>query len=319
MTPFKPKTAARPNARRRSKLQKGRGFAGERIVVLPHATVEAATRHNLLKLLFPTSMGYFPKAAGHLRSRESGAAQAIFIYCVRGSGWVVTGGHRREVKRDQLLILPANVPHAYGADKKDPWSVFWFHAVGSSVPSYLEAFGTSTSNPLVSLANDIQLTTHFEEALKALERGFNLSQLLYAAHALTHLLGLMLWNKDQFQQRQATVHERVEKTIEFMRNHLAEPLTVISLATIAGLSASRYSVVFKKNTGHSPIEYLIHLRMQRAVHLLGTTGLPVKTISNNVGWEDQLYFSRLFRSIHGFSPTDYRLRHETLVPPINED
>jgi len=306
--------AGRQSARRRSNLQKGRGFAGERIVVLPQATVEAARDHNILKLLYPTSMGYFPKAAGHLRSRESGAEQAIFIYCVRGCGWVVTGVRRREVKRDQLLILPANVAHVYGANKEDPWSVFWFHAAGTSVPCYLEAFGISRSNPIVSLANDIQLIEHFEEALKALERGFNLSQLLYAAHALTHLLGLMLWHKDQFEQRQATVHERVEKTIEFMRNHLEEPLTVASLATIAGLSASRYSAVFRNNTGHSPIEYLIRLRMQRAVHLLGTTSLPVKIISNKVGWEDPLYFSRLFRSIHGFSPAQYRLRHETLLP-----
>jgi AraC-like DNA-binding protein len=313
MTPLISNVTARQSARRRSDLQKGRGFVGERIVVLPQATVEAARRHNILKLLFPTSVGYFPKAAGHLRSRESGAGQAIFIYCVRGRGWVATGGQRREIERDQLLILPANVPHAYGADKQDPWSVFWFHAAGSSVPCYLDAFGISGSNSIVTLANDIQLIAHFEETLKALERGFSLSRFLYAAHALTYLLGLMLWCKDQFQQRQAPVYERVDKTIEFMRKHLEEPLTVGSLATIAGLSASRYSAVFRNNTGHSPIEYLIRLRMQQAVYLLGTTNLPVKTISNKVGWADPLYFSRLFRSIHGFSPIHYRLRHETLV------
>jgi AraC family transcriptional regulator, arabinose operon regulatory protein len=305
--------AVRQSSRRHANLQKGRGFVGERIVVLPQATVEAAKLHSIIKLLFPTSMGYFPRAAGHLRSREPGAGQAIFIYCVKGRGWVITGEHRREIKRDQLLIIPANVPHTYGADKEDPWSVFWFHAVGTSVPGYLDAFGISNSNSIVSFADNGQLIAPFEEALKALERGFSLSQFLYAAHALTHLLGLMLWHKDQFQQGQATVYERVEKTIEFMRNHSGEALTVGSLATIAGLSTSRYSVIFRNNTGHSPIEYLIRLRMQRAVHLLGTTSLPVKTISNKVGWEDPLYFSRLFRSMHGFSPTHYRLRHETWV------
>jgi AraC-like DNA-binding protein/mannose-6-phosphate isomerase-like protein (cupin superfamily) len=305
--------AARQSLRRHSNLQKGRGFVGERIVVLPQATIEAAKRHDLLKLLFPTSMGYFPKAAGHLRSRESGAGQSIFIYCAKGRGWVITGGRRQEIRQNQLLIIPAGVPHTYGADQEEPWSVFWFHALGTSVPCYLEAFGISCSNSIVSLGNDHQLIAGFEEALKALERGFSSSRFLYAAHALTHLLGLMLWCKDQFQQRQETVHERVEKTIEFMRNHFEEPLTVGSLATIAGLSASRYSVVFRNHAGHSPIGYLIRLRMQRAIRLLGTTSLPVKTISNNVGWEDPLYFSRLFRSIHGFSPTHYRLRHETSV------
>jgi AraC-like DNA-binding protein len=51
--------------------------------------------------------------------------------------------------------------------------------------------------------------------------------------------------------------------------------------------------------------------MQRAIQLLGTTNLPVKVISNKVGWSDPLYFSRLFHSIYDCSPVQYRLRHET--------
>jgi AraC family transcriptional regulator of arabinose operon len=292
--------------------QKGEGFAGQRVTVLPQATVDAALRHSILRLLLPASMGYFPKARGHLRARETGAEQTIFIYCVRGFGWCELKQQRRQIQPGQLLIVPANVPHSYGADADRPWSLFWFHAAGSSVPAYLENFGASVSNPVVTRASDVQLVAHFEEALEALEQGLSLSQLLYAAHAVTHLLGLMLWQKDQFQRGHATAHERVRKSIQFMKDHLGKPLRVESLATMAGLSPSRYTTVFRRDTGHSPIEYLIRLRMQRAIQLLGTTGLAVKVISNQVGWTDPLYFSRLFRSIHGSSPAQYRLRHETL-------
>ena len=97
-----------------------------------------------------------------------------------------------------------------------------------------------------------------------------------------------------------------------MKDHLSEPLRVGVLAAMTNLSSSRYTALFRQSTGHSPLEYLIRLRMQRAVELLSTTALPIKVISSQVGWPDPLYFSRVFHSLHGHSPTEHRLRHETI-------
>jgi AraC family transcriptional regulator, arabinose operon regulatory protein len=288
------------------------GFAGQRVVVLPQAVVAAALRHPLLKNLLPTSIGCFPKAKGHSCCRETGAEQAIFIYCAQGAGWCEIANHTHEVKRESLLVIPAHVPHWYGADRRHPWSIYWFHALGASVPAYLEALGASPAAPVVPLGGDVQLFSHFEETLQALDQGFALPQLLYAVHALGHLAGLMVWQRYQVHQEGVPGRERVVKSIEFMKEHLGEPLRVQTLAGLANLSASRYTAVFRQSTGYAPREYLVRLRMSRAIQLLSTTALPIKVISAQVGWPDSLYFSRLFHALHGHSPTEHRHRHESL-------
>jgi AraC-like DNA-binding protein len=94
-----------------------------------------------------------------------------------------------------------------------------------------------------------------------------------------------------------------------MVNHYPEDLNLLDLAAIAGLSPSHYSRLFKKYSGHSPIDYLAHLRMDRAKELLSLSDYRLKAISQSVGYSDEFYFSRLFKKIVGMSPTAYVRKH----------
>src|SRR5579862_2440415 len=87
-----------------NRAQKGEGFPGQRIVVLPRAIVEKSQAHPLLGGLLPTDAGFFPKARGHYRERCQGVDQAIFIYCTRGMGWAELGGRRVTVRPGELLV-----------------------------------------------------------------------------------------------------------------------------------------------------------------------------------------------------------------------
>lgn len=69
--------------------------------------------------------------------------------------------------------------------------------------------------------------------------------------------------------------------------------------------------LFKDITGSSPQEYLLDYRIRRACTLLKETGLPVNDIARSVGYDDALYFSRLFKQRKGRTPTQYRReKHE---------
>jgi YesN/AraC family two-component response regulator len=57
--------------------------------------------------------------------------------------------------------------------------------------------------------------------------------------------------------------------------------------------------------GYSPIEYLTHLRIDRAKELLAHSDIRIKEVSQSVGYEDELYFSRIFKKIAGVSPTQF--------------
>jgi AraC-like DNA-binding protein len=263
----------------------------------------------LLKHLLATDAGFYPRAQGHTCTRENGCPEAVFIYCAGGHGWCEVAGRTHDVAKGQLLVIPAGTPHAYGADKREPWTIHWFHVIGENLPHYLEKLEVTRDKPLVRLGEDVALFALFEEVLEGLERGSKLNHVTYAAHSLCHLMGLILQHKEEFTHGQVDAKERIARSIEFMKAHLREPLAIGTLAAVVNLSRSHYTTLFRRVTGYAPLRYLNHLRMQRGVQLLNTTDLSIKEISEQLGFSDQFYFSRAFSKMHGHAPSEHRLRY----------
>lgn len=71
------------------------------------------------------------------------------------------------------------------------------------------------------------------------------------------------------------------------------------------ISPTYMSKLFKQETGESPINYLIKIRMEKAKELLVKEELSVKEIANSVGYQDAYHFSKLFKKYTGNSPSDY--------------
>ncbi len=289
-----------------SRPQKGEGFPGQRIVVLPRPVVARAQENPLLRGLAPTDAGYFPRARGHLRERPEGVDQAIFIYCARGAGWCELLERQHTVETGQLLVVPPGMPHAYGAAEPEPWSIHWFHVRGADVAPYMGALDVSAERPVVRIGEDAQLLALFEEALDTLEHGYTTFQLLYASRALSHLIAAMIRHHRGNPLAQPTVQQKVAQTIDYMKQRLHQSLPLRALSGVAGLSRSQYTALFKQQTGYAPIDYFIRLRMHRACQMLDTTAMSVKAVANALGYEDPLYFSRVFRSVNEISPTEYR-------------
>jgi transcriptional regulator GlxA family with amidase domain len=98
----------------------------------------------------------------------------------------------------------------------------------------------------------------------------------------------------------------VLRSIRYMVQHQDQPLQVAHLASVANICPSHYFAVFKQVTGFTPMAFFIRLRMRQACRLLETTQLSVKQIAAALGYDDPFYFSRLFKSVNGLPPTDYR-------------
>jgi AraC-like DNA-binding protein len=286
---------------------KPEGFPGQRIVELPRTVVASAMQHVLLRHLLPTDAGYFPKASGHFMERSVGVDQAIFIYCTQGQGWCESGGQRHAVQAGDLLVVPPATPHAYGAHEEDPWTISWIHAAGANVAFFLGELGVTPEHPVIYLGEDAQLLTLLEEVLAILEHGYTPARLLFASQALAHLLGVMIWRRQERWRGDPDPKQRINQTIAYMKQHLEEPLHVSTLASLANFSPSHYTALFKQFTGYTPTDYVIRLRMHWARQLLDTTSLPIKRIAASLGYDDPFYFSRVFKAVNEASPTEYRL------------
>lgn len=289
-----------------SRPSKSEGFPGQRIVVLPRSVVVHAQQQPLTAGLIPTDCGYFPRAAGHHRERRTGVPEAIFIFCVKGAGWADLGGTRHALRAGEVLVIPPHQPHAYGADETNPWTIHWFHARGSLLAGFLHELNVSPDHPAVFLGDHQPVLAIFEEVLEILEHGYTPRQILHASHALAHLLGVMVRHRHESWREQPDARQKITGTIAYMKQHLDQPLQLDQLAALAQLSRSRYTALFKEQTGFPPMDYFNRLRMHRACQWLDTGDLSIKTIAARLGYEDPLYFSRVFRSINDTSPTQYR-------------
>lgn len=101
---------------------------------------------------------------------------------------------------------------------------------------------------------------------------------------------------------------RVQSVIEFMNNNLQKTISLPELAAVAYLSPSRFSHVFKTQTGVSPGEYFIRLKMEKARHLLTTSLLSIKEIMALVGYGTRSNFVGQFEKYSDCPPSEYRKR-----------
>lgn len=98
----------------------------------------------------------------------------------------------------------------------------------------------------------------------------------------------------------------VKKVFGYIQEHIAENFSLDDAASFAGVSSFYLSKLFKEETGETFINYVTDRRLEKARLMLCNTGLSIKEISAEIGYNDQNYFSRIFKNKFGISPTDFR-------------
>ncbi len=114
---------------------------------------------------------------------------------------------------------------------------------------------------------------------------------------------------------QRIMDPRVIEACQFITGNLAGELRIDEVARHVCLSPSRLAHLFREQVGINILRWREDQRVIRAKLLLQTTQEPIATIGRVVGYDDQLYFSRVFRKRVGVSPSDFRRRSiETNYP-----
>ena len=93
---------------------------------------------------------------------------------------------------------------------------------------------------------------------------------------------------------------------QYIEQHYAEPLALESIARRFFVSKEYLSRAFKQETGWNVTDYILKLRMERAMSLLAEDSLPIKAVAGLVGYEDVAYFYRLFKKQFGVTPGEIR-------------
>jgi AraC family transcriptional regulator, arabinose operon regulatory protein len=286
------------------------GFEGQRLIVLPKKVISPfLPTDKLTRSLYVTDIGYYPRARFHYIERNKGIDQFIIIYCVEGKGWVEIKKKKHEIKPSGLITIAANAPHRYGANKKDPWTIYWIHFKGEAASAFIDHMQKQSSKGQSNLTFNENRIKLFEEIYANLEKGYSAANLRYANMVFSHFLSSLLYEEkfNYFENKQ--YEDIIDKTITLMQKKMHTNIGLTELAAFSKFSVAHFSALFRKKTGHAPIQYFNHLKIQKACQYLLFTDMNVRLIAGKLGYNDPYYFSRMFTQLMGMSPLHYRQRN----------
>jgi AraC-like DNA-binding protein len=108
------------------------------------------------------------------------------------------------------------------------------------------------------------------------------------------------------QAQAAGRRDALSRVVRYVREHLSETLSLPEAAQAAHLSPNYLAHLIKKETGKTFVDIVTERRMEKAQELLSNTAMRIQEIAAAVGFEDDAYFARRFKQVHGVSPRAYR-------------
>ncbi|WEK37482.1 MAG: AraC family transcriptional regulator [Candidatus Pseudobacter hemicellulosilyticus] len=291
------------------KFKRKDGFEGEKLISLPESVWKNAILANpLMGQLFVTHIGYFPRAAYHYRERREGCVDNILLYCLRGKGWYTINNRKFIVQSNEFVIIPATTEDlCYGADEEDPWTIYWVHFSGRDMDQFNQSFNIGLyDGPRQILLNEKGIEL-WDTMYKSLEMGYSLENLNYTNLCLYHLVASFLYPDKHMNDRKQEQKDMINDSILYMRSKLNVRLTVKEMAERTNLSEPHFTRLFRQSTGMSPMDYFIHLKLQKSCLMLYSSTSRVKDIADAIGYDDPYYFSRLFKKYMNLSPEQYRV------------
>lgn len=260
-----------------------------------------------------------PVAALFYEERKARQIDRVFGSCnfsflLAGRGFYRNREGHRAVAAPCVFIQRPGVHHEYGPD--GTWAEFSILYQADLEPRLVELGYLRRRYDFWPIINLPRLQLWIDELLR-LRRG---------EHGLVHpdridrLADLLIC--ESLRQRPAPELSPAEAKAEALRLEFeanpAQPLDLNCWLEREGLSESTFRRCWARLNDLSPARYLQGLRHREACRLLIETSLPVKEIAGEVGYEDALYFSRLFRQLSGTTPTAYRRQHQGLLAAFEE-
>ncbi len=191
----------------------------------------------------------------------------------------------------------------YRADETDPWEYCWVGFNGAEANIMIAKTPFSSENPVVRFSTPDAIQNAILDIYRA--SGITPASELRTIGQLYLFLALLVEQTDAKNASNDPSLEYVENAIRFISHNYSSGIDVSDIASSAGISRSHLYRIFMRHIGTSPNEYLSRFRVSRACELIEHSSLPISAVAASVGYEDQLYFSRVFKKITSRPPSAF--------------
>lgn len=238
--------------------------------------------------------------------REKGRIDYQIIYLLKGKGLYNFNGRKMEIHQGNAIIFAPGQSQMYEYFFKDGTELYWIHFTGYGAEDVLakaellngQVFYIGASNECMDL---------YKKIIYELKLKRPMFVQISAAYLIELVSQIARRVEEQRKGSSMATSESIQRVIGIMHTNYNKNYSVNDFAAECNLSPSRFIHKFKSVTGTSPGAYITRIRMDEAKELLSNSSLSVSEVSSIVGYENPLYFSRIFRKLAGVPPSAYRV------------
>ena len=257
--------------------------------------------------LVVTSCGYYRVDSGPIirTNRPNGRKDYQLLYIAEGKAKFRFRGAVRIVKRGEMVLFRPYEPQLYTYFPEDKCRVYWVHFTGGEVENVLERYGLPKCGNVFFSGTSPDYQWLFEQMIRELQLcRENYSELLTIL--LRHNFLLIDRYLKEGNRAGANALNEIERATHYFNENYAENIRIEEYAKSLHISPCWFIRRFKEIVKVTAMQYILSLRMGNAKTLLETKNYNVAETANAVGYDDPLYFSRLFKKYVGVSPSEYK-------------
>lgn len=238
--------------------------------------------------------------------RPRGRLDFQLLYIASGKAHFHFDGKEQIVTAGHMVLYRPKEPQKYEYYGEDRTEVYWVHFTGGNVTNILRSYGLTDDKRVFYCGSGPDYKNLFRTMINELQ----MCKENYAEMLEMHLRQIFIMLQRYFLNSLKTdntrVVEEIDKATAFFNEHYSEDISIDEYAQNNHVSISWFIRNFKQYTGSTPMQYILSKRIYNAEILLQDSSYNVTEIAQIVGYDNPLYFSRIFKKVKGLSPSEYR-------------
>ncbi len=233
-----------------------------------------------------------------------GRQDYYLMYIVEGKLTLGEEMECRQIGSGMAVIFPPEYKYKYSFFGVGEISYYFVHFTGSHAKCTLDSLGISELPCVLEAKNMDEICTMFGRLFSS----FGFDKPFYEVSSASELAGILsAIARANFTSNK---NKPLSSSIGYINAFYTGNIRIPDLAKMEGLSPSRYNALFREAMGISAQGYITDLRLKAAASLLRSTNLDIKEVGAAVGYDDNHFFSKIFKKYYLLSPKQYREKTE---------
>ena len=238
--------------------------------------------------------------------RPKGRIDWQLLYIAGGKAHFHFGDKETIVHAGHMVLYRPKEAQKYEYYAEDQPEVYWVHFTGGNVTNLIRSYGIRDDQKVFYCGSGLEYQTLFRAMISELQMCRDSYPEMLEMYLRQIFIRMQRYFKTSVKAEHSRTAEEIDKAASYFSEHYSEPISIDAYAEEHLYSTSWFIRNFKLYTGFTPMQYILSKRIYNAEALLQNTQYNITEIAQIVGYDNPLYFSRIFKKLKGISPSEYR-------------